>query len=640
MTQERFEWLDIPKETSGASLAKALKGQPAASIAKRCPRCGWLETEDATECFRCGYQYGESHYAEALRQMGVALPPRETRVDPGFRQVLARREADPPGFYELRLRAEELLTVRGFERLLCLDLVDVIHYPHQLQTALTALQKMRARVLLCDEVGLGKTIEAGIIMKELIVRGLARKILVLVPASLTGQWQEEMLAKFGEAFEILTSKTPHWERHDRVIASLDTAKQEANARVIHELEYDLLIIDEAHKLKDRATQVYKFVSRVAKKYVLMLTATPVHNNLRELYNMITILKPGLLGTTRSFSRQFVGADPRQPRNVRQLRTLLSEVMIRNRRASVGIQFPGRRAAVYHLELTPPERELYNAVEHYIREEFTRETRSQQRVLSLVTLQKELCSSPQAVAETLRRMSEREHYPEVTRRRLRAFHELAREISDHRKARALIELLERFPGKLLVFTDFLPTLRHLQERLREAGHAVEVFHGSLTREEREAALLRFRGASRVMVSTHSGGEGHNLQFCHMLVNYDLPWNPMKVEQRIGRLHRLGQENDVSIFNFSTNDTVEESVLEILAQKIRMFELVIGETDMILGLANMRKSFEELIAELWLGSRDRDEARRRLEGAGDQFLAARERYGRAREAAELLSDVQEG
>lgn len=637
--QERFEWLEIPRERSGASLAKALKGQPPASVAKRCPQCGWLEKEDAGECFRCGYQYGESQYAEMLRRMGVVLPPREVRIDDGYRQILSRREPDPPGFYDLRLRAEELSSVRGFERLLCLDLIDVIHYPHQLQTALTALQKMRARVLLCDEVGLGKTIEAGIIMKELIVRGLARKILILVPASLTAQWQEEMLTKFGERFEILTSKTPHWETHDRVIASLDTAKQEANARVIHDLEYDLLIIDEAHKLKDRSTQVYKFVARVAKKYVLMLTATPVHNNLRELYNMITILKPGLLGTARSFSRQFVGADPRQPRNVRYLRTLLSEVMIRNRRANVGIRFPDRRAAVYHLELTPDERALYDGVERYIREEFSKETRARHQVLSLVTLQKELCSSPEAVAATLAKMAERGEYPEATRQRLRSFYDMAASIREHRKSCALLELLERFPGKLLVFTDFLPTMRHLQRAVSEAGHAVEVFHGGMTQRERDDAIRRFRDGSRVMVSTQSGGEGHNLQFCHLLVNYDLPWNPMKVEQRIGRLHRLGQEHDVSIFSFSTNDTVEATVLEILAQKIRMFELVIGETDMILGLANMGKSFEELITAIWLGSRSRDEARERLEQVGDQFLAAREKYQKERDTAELLSDVQE-
>lgn len=635
---ERFEWLDIPRQSTGAAAARALAKQPGAAVAKRCPRCGWLETEEAGECFRCGYRYGESHYADALRQMGVALPPREVVVDDGYRRILGRREPDPAGLYELRLRAEHLSAVRGFEHLLCLDLIDVIHYPHQLQTALTALRKMRGRVLLCDEVGLGKTIEAGIIMKELIVRGLARKILILVPASLTGQWQEEMLTKFGEQFEILTSKAPDWEEHDRVIASLDTAKQESNARIIHNIEYDLLIIDEAHKLKDRATQVYKFASRVAKKYVLLLTATPVHNKLSELYNMVTILKPGLLGTMRSFNRQFVGPDSRQPRNPRALRALLSEVMIRNRRASVGIRFPDRRAAVYHLELTPPERELYDAVEHYIREEFLKETRSQQHVLSLVTLQKELCSSPNAVAETLRKMSERSQYPETTRARLRGFYEMAREIGDHRKVRAVLELLQRFPGKLLIFTDYLRTMDNLSEAIRDAGHATEVFHGGMTGGERDDAIRRFRDGSRVMVSTQSGGEGHNLQHCHMLVNYDLPWNPMKVEQRIGRLHRLGQEHDVTIFNFSTFDTVEAAVLEILAEKIRMFELVIGEMDMILGLANVRRSFEELIAEIWLGSPTRDDARERLESVGDQFQAAREKYQTIRETAETLSDVQ--
>ncbi|MEZ4615859.1 MAG: DEAD/DEAH box helicase [Caldilineaceae bacterium] len=264
---------------------------------------------------------------------------------------------------------------RGFDQLVCLDEISVEHYEHQIETALTALRDM-GRALLADEVGLGKTIEAGIIMKELVLRGLVRSVLVLTPASLTEQWREELENKFHESFTVMESPS-EWhavqEAEDgRWITSIDRAKRQQQSDALLAREYDLLVIDEAHKLKNRSTLAWQFVNQIRKRYVLLLTATPIQNDLMELYSLITILAPGQLGTVRAFRRHFLEqADARQPKNTKSLRRLLNDVMIRNRRSKVDIQFPRRQAAIYHLTLSDPEWQLYADVTDYIRRRFRR-----------------------------------------------------------------------------------------------------------------------------------------------------------------------------------------------------------------------------------------------------------------------------
>ena len=512
---------------------------------------------------------------------------------------------------------------------------------------------MRGQALLADEVGLGKTIEAGIIMKELLKRGLIKHILIITPASLMSQWQDELLMKFGEEF-VIAAKEQDWAA-DKVITSFSRLRLPkdlqkslhvkgetglSGAQRILQQDYDLLIIDEAHKLKHRATQRFKFVSRIQKKYVLMLTATPVHNNLTELYNLVTILKPGLLGTVRSFKRNFVASkDARRPKNEQHLKTLLSGVMIRNRRSDVQIRFPARKSAIYHLALTEQERQLYETVSDYIRNEFKQQTRHQFHLLSLTTLQKELCSSSRAVKATLEKMAARDHYPEVTKARLQTFIDLANEITSNRKIEALVEILEKFPGKFLVFTEFLQTMNYIKEHLDARGIRTQLFHGGLNLLQRRDAIRNFSKSVRVLISTQTGGEGFNLQFCHQLVNYDLPWNPMMVEQRIGRLHRLGQQEDVSIFNFSINKTIEAHVLDLLSRKIRMFELVVGELDLILSSIEQKKTFEHTIQEIWFASKNDQEMQQQFNRFGERIAQARKEFEKIREAEVLTSKLLE-
>jgi SNF2 family DNA or RNA helicase len=217
--------------------------------------------------------------------------------------------------------------------------------------------------------------------------------------------------------------------------------------------------------------------------------------------------------------------------------------------------------------------------------------------------------------------------------------LAWGIHQGRKVAATLDLLAQYPGKFLIFTDYLPTLEALQTALNEAGHETVTFHGGLSSAERVEIVRRFRQdpAVRAMISTQSGSEGHNLQFCHQMINYDMPWNPMRIEQRVGRLHRLGQPEAVSIFNLSANDTIEAYILDLLAHKIRMFELVIGELDLILGELDEQRSFEQYIEEAWAKSYSEAELQQMIAELESILLKAQNTYQTVRSASDELSDL---
>ncbi|MFP5502099.1 MAG: DEAD/DEAH box helicase, partial [Candidatus Sericytochromatia bacterium] len=530
--EERFEWLEIPEE------------EPTPSPA---PDAGWDRSVWVAEPTSA-----PSPAATALEALGVGLPERRFDMMP----VGGRWPVEPYALYRLRLEAERLRLDTGFDRLLCYDDVAVSHLEHQRDAALKVLRDMRGRAILADEVGLGKTIEAGLVMKELLLRGLVRRVLVLVPASLTVQWQQELEEKFGERF-VIARRPEDW-AEPLVVASIDTAKHARHASHALGQDYDMLIVDEAHKLKRATTQAHRFVNQIRKRYVLLLTATPVQNDLTELYHLVNILQPGQLGTIRRFKDTYMeSSDPRAPRNAEALRELLAEVMVRHRRATVGLKLPPRRAGIYHLQLPLEERALYDGLSDYIRAEFVQSPDKKYLRLVLATLQRELCSSPQAVAHTLKKLIADPDHDEYGRERLRGFLHAAERIRVSRKTRAVAELLESFEGdQVLIFTEFRQTLSHLASYLEDLGHEVVRFHGGLSAEEKEAAVERFRAGARVMISTESGAEGRNLQFCRTLINYDLPWNPMRVEQRIGRIDRIGQRSpSVEIFSLVCEGTIE-------------------------------------------------------------------------------------
>jgi SNF2 family DNA or RNA helicase len=241
-----------------------------------------------------------------------------------------------------------------------------------------------------------------------------------------------------------------------------------------------------------------------------------------------------------------------------------------------------------------------------------------------TVQMELGSSPPAAAATLGRLLERTQWPADVRAALQGFRDRADALVEDAKSRALVNLLGAWRDKLLVFTRFRATQEHVARVLRQAGESVVTYHGALRRDEKEAAVRAFEGPARILVSTEAGGEGRNLQFAHGLVNYDLPWNPMRIEQRIGRLSRVGQTRDVHVFNLVAPGTIEETLLEVLDAKINMFELVIGEIDMILGHLTTDQDFEEIVTDLWLEATDREVFRAGMQSLGDQMLQAKRAY----------------
>ena len=550
--------------------------------------------------------------------------------------------------FRLALQATRLAMVAGFDQLLCLPwLRDIVLLEHQLRTARTVLRRLRGRALLCDEVGLGKTIEAGIILEELVVRGLARRVLILTPPSLVEQWQGEMRRKFGLDFIVHDDPVfreqgaKAWTAHDRIIASYHTAKREPHRAAILKPEWDLVIVDEVHHFRNRNTLLWQMASELRRKYILLLTATPVQNDLEELFNLVTLLQPGLLSTARSFQRQFVDRrDKLMPRNVDQLHQLLAEVMVRNRRSTVGLALTRRIAKTHAVTLNAPERALYDDVSRFVRQHLTVPGDSGSRAkrvlsrMSLITLQKELGSASQAAAPTLARLAADERLPQAERDAIGQFAETARALTANSKTDRLLSLLHDFPDKMVVFTQFRATQQWLLQRLRAAGENVVAFHGSMLRLEKEEAIRRFQGEARILLSTDAGSEGRNLQFCNAICNFDLPWNPMKIEQRVGRLSRIGQTRDVFVFNLAAADTLEAAVLHLLEAKIAMFELVIGEIDMILGNLDEEKEFEEVVTDLWAQSRDESDFRSALDRLGDQLLTAKENYLRQRAQEERL------
>lgn len=543
-----------------------------------------------------------------------------------------------PEWHRLVQRGEELSLDPGANELIAprhlaevWRRAGVIPYPHQLETARRVLFEMGGRAILADEVGLGKTIEAGLIIKECLLRQMARKVLILTPAGLVWQWFRELKEKFNLVFGMQRSEYD-WERTDLLIASLDTAKRSPHQEIIHRLHYDILVVDEAHKLKNASTQSYQFVNRIRRKFCLMLTATPVQNDLKELFNLINLLRPGHFGTYRQFRQTFV-QDQRMPKETEELKRLLSQVMIRNRRGPGTVQFTARRVHALPVDLSPRERRLYDGVTQFVKQGYRRGT-GFRNLLPLITLQREVCSSPIAAAVTLEKLLLSTSDPS-DRARLQELLTLALEMTTNSKAEMLERLLADLGDeKVIVFTEYRATQQYLRWRLEKAGFSTLGFDGSLSASRKEWIRELFRRQAQVLVSTEAGGEGINFQFCCHVVNYDLPWNPMRLEQRIGRVHRLGQTRDVSIYNFATRGTVEEDVLYLLYDKINMFEMVLGELDVILSKLKLGGSFEKKLAEILVGSTTPGEIRERLDRLAQSILEIRRETAEGSELDRLL------
>jgi len=517
----------------------------------------------------------------------------------------------------------------GFDTFLSQPRLGFEPFDYQLQTAQTVLRRMRGRAILADEVGLGKTIEAGLVLSELRMRGLADRSLVVVPAGLTRQWQEELERKFALPTIITASggRDDIPGRHQPVvIASLATARREPLAATLTRRPWDIVIMDEAHRLRNARSASGRLARGLSARYLLLLTATPVENRLQDLYELVSLVAPGLLGTLVQFRAEHGAGAPAVPRNVAGLRTRTREVMVRHRRSEVSLMLPQRLAETVLVAPSAPEAALYADVAARIRQEA--QGAAQSRRLALRSLARQAGSSPAAAAPTLAKVG----WPDLARR--------AASITDSSKAAELAARLRRAVGeKVLVFTAFRQTQEALARELRAHEVPFAVYHGSLARADKENAIGAFRDDVPVLLSTESAGEGRNLQFCHVMVNVDLPWNPMQIEQRLGRLHRVGQDHDVLLTNLVARGTIEQRILHVLEAKINLFELVVGELDMILGRVDDDFDFESSVFDAYVGARDDEEFAGRLAQIGEDLARARTEYLRDRTNADELIGPQQ-
>jgi superfamily II DNA or RNA helicase len=525
----------------------------------------------------------------------------------------------------LRERAALWWVSNQSDDLLCLPHCRIERLEYQLRTALRVLGPLRGRALLSDEVGLGKTIEAGLVLKELLTRGMVKRFLVLTVPSLVDQWEEELSDKFG--LQTVTTNhaaargdpTAFWRDNPGIVASLHTLKQPAQLEVARQIHWDILIVDEAHYLRNRESQAWQAVSALPRQFLLLLTATPVQNSLEELYNLVTLLQPGQLLSPKEFRARFIDPKrPRQPREPEELRRLLGQVMIRNTRANSGVQLPPRRAETVLFTPDVAEQAFWQQWETEFRAQLAQLNASQANLWGRLLLQA-AGSSPAAWRAAL------EKFP--ARAAARAWQEQSPLEGSWRKKCELLLPLTRGEGGAVIFTQFLETQAALAQSLRDAGIEVFVINGATPPPQRQPLTEEFRRRGGALLLTHSGTEGRNLQFCHRLANFDLPWNPMEIEQRIGRLHRLGQKHPVRIYNFVQAGTLQEHLLQILQEKLNLFELVVGETGLVLGDRFSSDEFAEEVLRRWRDSEGR--VAEALSGLGDELAAARAAYGEVKQ-----------
>ena len=583
--------------------------------------------------------------------------------------------------FHLKTEAWALRLAYAYNKILSLSNSRTRILAHQVESTDRIVNALNHRFLIADEVGLGKTIEAGLVIKEFVYRFGYNRILIVCPASLLFQWQNEMRSKFNEHFIIMDRKIfknaertagekgNPWNVHDRVICSLDFIKNAAFAEDLQRTRWDTVIFDEAHRLRrdaNHSTQAYTAAEIIASgaKATLLLSATPFRGKLEELYFLLALLDKNILGPFHSFYNEFCvdGAD------LSRLKGKLSPVVIRRTKAEVG-GFTKRYAKTVKFELYPDERFLYDETTRYVAEEFNRALREENRAVGFVmtVFQKLLDSSSYALHVALKNrlnrlkdmlararegdmsgLSARE-LPDIDEledeenveeslelvlektvseleeeiRTLERLVSLAAVIDRDKKGEKLVELIGRLrrrgTKKFLIFTQFRTTQDYLAGIL--ADYRTVVFHGSMNRDEKEDAIRFFRGDMEILIATEAGGEGRNMQFCDVLINYDLPWSPLKIEQRIGRIHRFGQPNDVFIYNFSTSGTVAERVLEVLTDKLRLFEESIGTPDVLLGQIEDELKLNNLFMDVAGGKHSKKKIEAELD---ERIEAARKSY----------------
>ncbi len=616
-----------------------------------CATCGTLTRVGARFCPVCGTRRDGLAPAQPA-QAPAATPHRSVELRPTeFDQdrienhpVLSRLRLPttaPLKLLLLRAEGERLALDRGFEDgLIALDALNIDTYAHQHNAVLKMLRDMRGNGIFADEVGLGKTIEAGMVLKELLVRGLVRSVLILVRPGTTDQWQEEMQEKINEHFTIYAKSK--WRPSERIIVSIDTARQPKRRDHFIGKTFDLIIVDEAHRLYKKSGEPnarWQFVNDLQRKYLLLLTATPIRANLSELYSLVTLVRPGQFRSRQDFLQRY--ADNRSPDKAlkrQELKTVLAEVMIRNRRRDSTIRFPQKREMNQApIPMQGDEQRCYDLVEQAIRLDCSggHLANNWERVSTYRPLLQAACIGRQAVRDFLESrqiLREQPHWRQVL--------EAVSKPGIDAKEAALYKLLRELNDRAIVYVEHPATAQRLHSFLLFSKPPIEAILYLQERDRREA-LKQFRQSKRgVLLAGRPVEESLNLQFCHVVINYDIPWDPTRLEQRIGRVHRLGQLHDVAIYSLVSQGTYAERLLQLYRYYLRLFELEVGELGMVLDEMDESFNFERELWELWLKHPDPNAQAGALMAIGSKLAQARNDFEQSMRGAAAINDIFEG
>ncbi|WP_323677698.1 helicase-related protein [Halorubellus sp. PRR65] len=562
---------------------------------------------------------------------------------------------DSANRFDLRSQATRLDMAYRFDRFLSLSGNRIDVTPHQVEAAYEILNSHDRRYLIGDEVGLGKTIEAGIIIEELLARGASRALIV-TPASLKRQWKQEMADKFDRDFTIYDRETVNgikamtsenvWEVNDLIITSIDFVKQAGDDGIPEDFEkasWDVAVFDEAHHLTARRrsdgrkepTNRYKVGESVSEKTdaLLFLTGTPHKGKHDQFYFMMDLLEPYRFEDEHDISPE-----------------KLDELMIRRTKDNPNMvhsdgtpMFPEKEINTLSVEFTEEEDQLYEDITNYLRNEYRlgEDQESRAAGFSMVIYQKRLVSSIRSIQKSLEKraatlrgdgrnglstvvrsmLDQYRKNPETLtdQQRERVEEELqevsgdqseadrqqeletvmnlierARAIDEDSKAAKLKSAIEKLLAedpdeKVLIFTEYTDTLEYLRDEVLDAYDVAEI-HGGMSQKHRQEQVEKFRRGANLMLATDAAREGLNLQFAHIMINYDLPWNPIRIDQRMGRLHRYGQDQKVNIYNLFIEDTRESDILQNLTVKIDRIEEDLGMSSDVLGMVLEGSDFD--------------------------------------------------
>ena len=568
-----------------------------------------------------------------------------------------------------------------FDPLLGINVSKIDPLPFQIEAVYGFILRLpRIRFLIADDPGAGKTIMSGLIIKELKLRGLAKRILIVVPGHLKDQWRRELWEKFQESFEVIdrstfnnTYGTNPWSLKNQVITSVDFAKREDILPSLSSVYWDLVIVDEAHKMtaykygnKVQRTERYKLGDVLSKtsEHLLFLTATPHRGNPESFRLFLDLLMPGFFATSELIEESLKNKD--NPLFIRRLKEDLKDFEGKP-------IFTNRYPKTIKYRLSEKEKELYNEVSKYVISEYNKALNMDKKrniAFALLMLQRRMSSSTYALLKSLERRKKRleellvsgkpaesfffddevdlEDLEEKEREKIerewealtlsKTKEELKREINtierlikqaeevlkseEEVKLRELKRAIEegfkkiREIGgneKILIFTEFRDTMEYLFGKVRSWGYSATCIHGGMSLEERIKAEKEFREEKQIMVATEAAGEGINLQFCHLMINYDIPWNPNRLEQRMGRIHRYGQQKDVYIFNLVAEDTREGIVLGKILEKLEEIRKALGSDKVfdVIGDVFRNKDLYQLILEAVSNAKSMDEIIKELD-----------------------------